>query len=151
MDCSEYETMENTQEEKQAQTLQLIYKRLIDWLNENRRFIEDGLNRKTVAAMLKTNEKYLCKAIQEFSEDHTLAKLVNHMRTRYAAELLVKYEDYTVEAIAEECGFNSRRSFYRTFHRYYQCTPIEFRRGKAEGKKQSRDGANKKKSLQSKK
>lgn len=110
------------------QTLQFIYKRLINFLTENNKFIENGLNRKTVAAMLKTNEKHLCMAIQEFSEDQTLAKLVGHMRTRYAAELLLKHPDYTVEAIAMECGFNSRRSFYRMFHRYYQCTPIEFRR-----------------------
>lgn len=108
-------------------TLHLIYKKLLEYLSQKQRFTQSGLNRKTVAYALRTNEKYLQKAIREFSKDQTLAKLISHMRINHAAELLMQHSGYTVEAIARECGFNSRRSFYRTFATFQGCTPIEYR------------------------
>lgn len=120
--------------------LQLVYERLLFFLKENRRFTEGGLNRQTVALALKTNERSLCLAIQKFSEEKTLAKMIGRMRIRYGAELLVRHKEYKVEAIASECGFKSRRSFYRVFFKYYQCTPIAFRDRAflASGKKKDR-------------
>lgn len=108
-------------------TLELIYDRLIEFLKEGRRFTKEGLTRESVAASLKTNEKYLCNAIRLCSEEKTLNKLICRMRVQYAAELLINHSDYTVEAISQECGIKSRCSFYRMFINYYQCTPIDFR------------------------
>lgn len=109
-------------------TLGLIHNRLIEFLKEDRRFTHSGLNRKSIAASLKTNEKYLCLAVRHYTEEKTLSKLIGQMRLQYSAELLINHPDYTVEAISEECGVKSRRSFYRMFCKYYQCTPIDFRR-----------------------
>ena len=108
-------------------TLELIYNRLVEFLKEDRRFTNDGLTRESVAASLKTNEKYLCAAIRLYSEEKTLNKLICRMRVQYAAELLINHSDYTVEAISQECGIKSRCSFYRMFINHYQCTPIDFR------------------------
>lgn len=112
---------------KKELILEFIYNRLIEFLKENRRFTNEGLNRESVAVSLKTNEKYLCMAIRRHSEEKTLSKLICRMRVQYAAELLINHSDYTVEAISEECGIKSRSSFYRMFIKYYQCTPIDFR------------------------
>lgn len=107
-------------------TLRLIYNRLIEFLKDNRRFTNGGLTRENVAAALKTNAKYLCMAIRMYSEEKTLNKIICRMRVQYAAELLINHSDYSIEAIAQECGIKSRCSFYRMFIKHYQCTPVDF-------------------------
>lgn len=37
-----------------------------------------------------------------------------------------EYKQYTITAIAEDCGFNSKASFYRFFKNTHNCTPSEF-------------------------
>lgn len=118
---------ENCRKKKQFTIQQLIYNRLVNYLVSDHRFTAKGLNRQTLASALKTNEKLLCIAVREYSEDKTLARMIGHMRMRYAVELLMKHSDYTVEAVARECGFKSRCAFYQMFERHYQCTPVDFR------------------------
>jgi len=57
--------------------------------------------------------------------------LINSLRLQDACKMLreVKSARLSVEEIAMLCGFNSRQAFYAAFHRTYDCTPAEFRKG----------------------
>lgn len=107
--------------------LQYTYRKLLEFLQENRNFTREGLNRVTLSEILDSNEKYLCLAVKKFSKEKTLKKLIEGMRMKYAASLLLEYMNRPVDEIARMCGIKSRCTFYRAFHRQYHCTPAEYR------------------------
>ncbi|MCR6642513.1 MAG: helix-turn-helix transcriptional regulator [Sporocytophaga sp.] len=51
---------------------------------------------------------------------------INDKRIEYALILLKERSHYTIEAIAEECGFNSRSAFYRAFKKSTGVTPVSY-------------------------
>lgn len=52
---------------------------------------------------------------------------INHLRVNYAATQLKNAElQTTVDDLSFVCGFNSRASFYRSFHSEFGCTPLQF-------------------------
>lgn len=107
--------------------LQLIFSRLERYLLEGNAFARSGLNRKSLAAALKTNEKYLVKAVRMYAGGKSLGDYIDSLRLEHACFLLRKYPEYRIEAVAAECGIASRASFYRLFRRYYGCCPGEYR------------------------
>lgn len=50
---------------------------------------------------------------------------VNQYRVRYFKELLAQpqYHQWTLEAIAQKAGFNSRTTFIRAFTKFADCSP----------------------------
>ncbi len=57
----------------------------------------------------------------------TFASYINDLRLTYAAQLLMSRPNYSVEAIAQECGIPVRQTFYRLFSKKYGITPAEYR------------------------
>lgn len=107
--------------------LQFTYRKLIDYLQRDQNFTQENLNRSTLAKILDSNEKYLCMAVRRYSSDKTLRKLIERMRMKYAASLLLEHMNYPVNEVARMCGIESRCTFYRAFDRQYHCTPAEYR------------------------
>lgn len=58
---------------------------------------------------------------------------LNEMRIRHFLEQVAgtTLDTFTVEAIALEAGFSSKSAFYRSFNRFYGCTPLEYLRSSA--------------------
>lgn len=53
---------------------------------------------------------------------------INNMRLDYAAQLLKAHPEYTVEAVAADCGIPVLQTFYRLFFEKFGLTPAEFRK-----------------------
>ncbi|MDG1811263.1 MAG: AraC family transcriptional regulator [Polaribacter sp.] len=53
---------------------------------------------------------------------------INHLKIRYCIELLKQeyLTNYSIEALANECGFNSRNTFYRAFKIETKMTPKKY-------------------------
>lgn len=111
----------------ESSDLQLIFVRLHKHLLENRRYTSRGLDRITLAAAIRTNEKYLVRAVYLFADGKTLGQFIDSLRMEYAGLLLQRHPEYTIDAIAYECGTSSRSAFYRLFRKYYGCAPCEYR------------------------
>lgn len=110
-----------------------LFGRLETLMEEKRLYTDSSLNRKTIADMLGTNEKYLREAIKN-NMDVTVNGYINLLRLRYAKELLLKPADeYTIEGIALESGFGARSTFHTLFRNHYGLTPDEFRKIIQEG------------------
>lgn len=107
--------------------LQFTYRKLIDYLQRDQNFTQENLNRSTLAKILDSNEKYLCMAVRRYSKEKTLKKLIERMRMKYAASLLLEHMNYPVNEVARMCGIDSRCTFYRAFDQQYHCTPAEYR------------------------
>ncbi|MDL2264890.1 helix-turn-helix domain-containing protein [Parabacteroides sp. OttesenSCG-928-G07] len=94
---------------------------------KNETFTKKGLNRSKLASLLNTNEKYLVKAVKTCT-NLSLKNFILNMRIEYACSLLLEHPDYTIDAIAKECGIVSRSTFYRIFKDHRGCSPNDYRR-----------------------
>lgn len=45
----------------------------------------------------------------------------------YAAKILKEKPNYSIEAVAKECGISVRQTFYRLFQKKFGMTPVEYR------------------------
>ena len=87
-----------------------------------------GLNRKALADMLSTNEKYLHDLIKEYT-GLTCAEYIISLRLDHACRLLDDADNYlTVDEIADNSGFSSRKTFYRQFGKHYNISPAQYRK-----------------------
>lgn len=57
----------------------------------------------------------------------SFSKYINKLRLERAAHLLEEHPEYSIEAIAENCGISSTTTFYRLFFEEYGMTPKNFR------------------------
>lgn len=104
-----------------------LYWQLNELMQKERLFIEPTIDRKKLADLLGTNEKYLADAIRQESGE-TVAIYINRMRLQYALQLLDTEPDMTLESIALDSGHTSYSSFYRAFIKAYGINPSEYRK-----------------------
>ena len=52
---------------------------------------------------------------------------INKLRVEYASQLMKEHPDYTLQAIAEACGFVTQSTFIRAFKMVFGMTPSEYR------------------------
>lgn len=103
-----------------AATLERLFEDQHIWLNPRLTISE-------VAQQLGTNRTYLSDYLNRTLRT-SFYEYVNEYRIRAAAEQLASAENtLTIEAIAENCGFNSLSTFRRVFTRKYGCTPARYR------------------------
>ncbi|RGU27887.1 AraC family transcriptional regulator [Bacteroides cellulosilyticus] len=102
--------------------------KLKNFLKDNPVYIDPGINRKSLAEMLGTNENYIRTAIKE-QLGYTFNEYMNELRLNHTKKLLATSSDEcTIEEIAIASGFNSRSTLYRKFREKYDITPDEYRK-----------------------
>lgn len=91
-------------------------------------YLRTDLNLTQLAKMLDTNRQYLSEAISQSNNEGFVA-YINSKRVQYSKNLLKSdaYNNYSMESVAEDSGFNSLSSFNRAFKRFTGKTPSQFR------------------------
>lgn len=100
----------------------------LEIFEKSRLFLEKGLTRHTLSETLGTNESYLSSVINKY-KGHNFNGYLNHLRIQYITGMLresSKYRNYSMEALAGECGFSDRVRFSRAFTEINGTTPSEF-------------------------
>ena len=102
-------------------------KELVRLFEEQKIWLNPHLTIGEVAQQLGSNRTYLSDYLNR-TLGTTFYEYVNDYRVRAVAEQLAIPEcSLTIEAIAENCGFNSMSTFRRVFMRRYGCTPTRYR------------------------
>ncbi|WP_158267957.1 AraC family transcriptional regulator [Elizabethkingia sp. YR214] len=106
-----------------------IHSRLIQLLDTEKPFVNPNLTLNELAKMLDVHPNSLSQVINSKGEKN-FYELINEKRI---SEYLDKISDpenkqYTLLAIAFECGFNSKTSFNRNFKKYTGLTPSEYQK-----------------------
>lgn len=104
-----------------------LFRSLTELMQKERLFVQQDIDRKTLAEVLGTNEKYVANAIRQGTGETVLA-YISRLRLQYALQLFDKHPDYSLEAVAEESGHSSYSTFYRTFTKFYGMSPSEYKR-----------------------
>ncbi|PQB09094.1 hypothetical protein BST83_00020 [Polaribacter filamentus] len=86
---------------------------------KSNKFIKNDYTLNSLAKELKTNSTYLSKIINS-SKQVNFSNYLNKIRIEYAIEKLTTdktIRNYTVQAIAEDVGFNKAQSFSTAFQK----------------------------------
>ncbi|MDL2208200.1 helix-turn-helix domain-containing protein [Parabacteroides sp. OttesenSCG-928-O15] len=104
-----------------------LYLALKELMEKEQLYKQADINRKKIATLLGTNEKYLYDAVKE-NTDCSFGDYINRLRIRHARQLLTGDEHLTIDDIATYSGFGSKVTFYRNFREAYKLSPTEYRR-----------------------
>lgn len=98
---------------------------LANWV-KRKRHLQKNLTILLLANDLDTNQKYLSRYFSEVLHT-TFREWLNETRMQDAKEMLLDDRNFTVEHIAQECGFGSRTHFHSIFVKKCGMTPSQFR------------------------
>lgn len=123
--------------EKKAAYRMLVSAPLMDELKEKildiiliqKKFKDKNYSAKRLAEDLGTNTRYVSAVVNvKFHMNYT--SFVNKYRIDEAMAMLMdqRYEDLSMEEIADLVGFSNRQSFYASFYRITGTTPREFKK-----------------------
>lgn len=108
------------------ETLKIIKSKL-SIVEEKELFCNPNLTLTLLAKELNISSHRLSQFINtSYSKSFTL--FINEFRIEKAKKLLAISNNYKVETIGYECGFNSKSTFYTTFKKITQQTPLEYKK-----------------------
>ncbi len=101
-------------------------------MDDEKIFLQQDLTEPKLASILNTNTSYLSKVINDnFGLNYK--GFINKYRITEAQNLILNeaYKNYTIEAISQECGFNSKSVFNATFKKITGLTPSYYMQNKS--------------------
>lgn len=107
--------------------LERVYGVVLAALTEKRLYLRKNLKVSELSVELGFSEKQLSRAVNRFSEGN-FNQLINKHRVEAAKSMMAsgKFRHYTIEAIADECGFANKVSFYNAFRSIEGMAPREY-------------------------
>jgi len=94
---------------------------------ESGAYREHNLTLGVVARQMGVPQRQLQEWLRQ-SAYKKLAGLVNALRIEEAQRILKEHPDWSVESVAEHCGFNDRKYFHQKFLQYTGTTPSKYTR-----------------------
>lgn len=103
--------------------------RLLELMNTEKPYLDGGLTLQKLAKALAVSPHHLSQTINE-QLNQSFVDFINAYRIEEAKRLLADpaKKHYSILAVSEEVGFNSKSAFNTAFKRHANMTPSEFRR-----------------------
>ena len=79
------------------------------------------------ARLIGVDKNRIGHIMSRYSDASNASVYINTKRVEYGAKLLLEHPEYTIAAIANECGMTNTVTFNRTFKEVYGMTPSEYR------------------------
>ena len=96
-------------------------------MKEDKLFLDSNLSLQRIAGLLKVSTVKISQTLNEH-QGTNFNDYINAHRISAAKEMIIDQSiPYTFDAIAMECGFNSKSTFYSAFKKQTGMTPSQFR------------------------
>ena len=96
-------------------------------ITRNKLFLKPTFGRDSMARLIGVDKNRIGHIMSKYSNASNASVYINTKRVEYGAKLLLEHPDYTISAIAQECGMSNTVTFNRTFKEFYGITPSEYR------------------------
>jgi AraC-like DNA-binding protein len=70
------------------------------------------------------------KLIERYA-NMSVSDYINKLRIEYSVQLINEHPNWTIDAIAEMCGYVRRATYYSHFNRLFGITPAQYRNERA--------------------
>ena len=97
-------------------------------VNEERLFLDPDFGRKGLCAVSGLRKERIGELIRLYGGGGNVQTYLNRKRVAYAVTLMQEHPNYSMEAIATECGISNLSTFYRVFKQAYGASPNEYRK-----------------------
>jgi AraC-like DNA-binding protein len=134
-EIEKYTTQESLSEEKRKyqksglslENSEALHRKLIELMNQEKLYCESELSLTELASRLNTQPNYLSQVINE-REEKNFYDFINTLRVDEFMRLAIIPENrkFTLLALAQQCGFNSKSSFNRYFKKVTGQSPSQF-------------------------
>lgn len=91
-------------------------------------YAQPGISRDDLCRVMGTDRTTFSRIITEHSGYQNLSAYLNEKRMRLADQLMREHPNYSIEAIMQDCGYQSKTTFNRIFKDFYGTTPSEYRK-----------------------
>ena len=101
-----------------------VWRALAEFIDEN---LDQKLSLEDLAQKCFYNPSYFSRTFKQkfgISPVEYIARERSHM----AATLIAQNPSLSMEEIAEKCGFGDKSGLYRSFEKFYGCTPTEYKK-----------------------
>lgn len=119
---------ENNAPEDGAQLSRNLMEQISALIQEEELYRRKNLRIADVASALATNKTYVSALLNNLSGEKFTA-LITRLRVEYAQRLMREHPEMVLDDVADESGFSSRTTFYRSFKALTGMTPQEWKRG----------------------
>ena len=103
-----------------------FYLKLNETLLAENLFTNPDLTMPNLAKRMNVSPHFLSEFLNDTLETN-FSKFINHYRIEEAIRLLKSESNYSMDAIAFDCGFNSVSTFYTAFKSITDLTPAKFK------------------------
>lgn len=114
--------------EEYKESINGFYK-LINYVYYNKSYENPDLTVELLAKEMNMSTKKMSQIIKE-NTNYSFPDFINKIRIDEAKKYIIdnQYSDYTIIAIALECGFHSKTTFYVAFKKFTNTTPTQFKK-----------------------
>jgi AraC-like DNA-binding protein len=105
----------------------MVHEKIEAW-KKSGAYREHNLTLGIVARQMGVAQRQLQEWLRQ-SEYGKLAELVASLRIEEAQRVLKDHPDWSIETVADHCGFNDRKYFHEVFRQHTGMTPLNFQRG----------------------
>ena len=104
-----------------------LFVKLDGQITRDRLFLKPNFGRDDMARLIGGDKNRIGHIMARYSNASNASVYINTKRVEYGAKLLLANPDFTIAAVANECGMSNTVTFNRTFKEVYGMTPSEYR------------------------
>ena len=105
-----------------------VFEALNRRVNDERLFLDPNFGREGLCAVSGLQKERIGELIRLYGGGGNVQTYLNRKRVAYAVTLMLQHPNYSMEAIAAECGIGNLSTFYRVFKQAYGASPNEYRK-----------------------
>ncbi len=124
---SDAQKTDNQQNTNNNNEVSADVQKLLDFMQKDKPYLDSKLSLAQLAEKLGWQPIFLSKILNE-KLNKNFYEFVNFYRVEEAKKQLLINKNYTILAVAFDCGFNSKSSFHRIFKEFTGQTPGEFKK-----------------------
>lgn len=107
-------------------------------ITSDKLFIQPNFNREGIMQATGLTRTRVVNLIDKYT-GLTPNEYINKLRVEYSVKLIQEHPEWTIDAVAEECGYGRRGTYYTHFTKVFGITPAQYRKEKNIQSKQTID------------
>lgn len=96
------------------------------WMKTDKPYLNPAMNVTDIQHVLSINRTYISQLLRD-AYGKTFYQYINSYRVEEAKQQMIAQPKLSMQAVADSCGFSSRRLFYQVFTRETGLTPSQWR------------------------